>query len=93
MKIAAFTHPEYDALRKRSERLAVWWGVAHVFFVLFATMAIAMPLAIALVPLVSSDVPKERLLSVGISSSVACLFISALGYLVRRYVSSKSRSI
>jgi hypothetical protein len=93
MKITAFTHPEYDALRKRSERLAVWWGVGHVFFVLFAIMAIAMPLAMALVPLISADVPKERLIAAAQGSLFACSLISALGYLLRRYVSRKSRSI
>lgn len=92
LKITAFTHPEYGALRQRSETLAVWWGVAHVFFVLFAVMAVAMPLAIALVSLICSDVSKERLLSVGISSFAACFIISALGFCIRRFVSKKGRS-
>jgi len=92
LKVTAFTHPEYDALRQRSETLAVWWGVAHVFFVLFASIAVAMPFVLVLVALISSDVPKERLLSVGISSSAACLVISALGFCIRRYVGKRGRS-
>jgi hypothetical protein len=92
LKVTAFTHPEYDALRQRSETLALWWGVAHVFFVVFASMAAAMPLVLLLLALISSDVPKERLLSVGISFSAACLIISALGFCIRRYVSKRGRS-
>ncbi len=92
LKVTAFTHPEYDALRQRSETLAVWWGVAHVFFVLFAVLAVAMPFVLVLLALISSDIPKERLLSVGISFSAACLIISALGFCIRRFVSKKGRS-
>jgi len=92
LKVTAFTHPEYDALRQRSETLALWWGVAHVFFVVFASMAAAMPLVLVLVALISSDVPKGRPLSVGISFSAACLIISALGFCIRRYVSKRGRS-
>jgi hypothetical protein len=92
LKVTAFTHPEYDALRQRSEKLAVWWGVAHVFFVVFASMAAAMPLLLVLLTFISSDVPKERLLSVGISFSAACLIISALGFCIRRFLGKKGRS-
>ena len=93
MKITAFTHPEYDAIRKRIEQLAEWWLIAHVFFVLFAILAVAMPMAMALVPLISSDVPKERLLAAGQGSFFACLLISVIGYLLRRYVSGKARKL
>ena len=89
LKVTAFTHPEYDALRQRSETLALWWGVAHVLFVVFVSMAVAMPLVLVLVALISSDVPQDRLLSVGISFSAACLIISALGFCIRRYVGKK----
>jgi hypothetical protein len=70
----------------------VWWGVAHVFFVLFLTLAVTMPLILVLVALISSDVTKERLLSVGISSSAACLIISAFWFFLRRYVNNKGRN-
>ena len=93
MKFTAFTHPEYDAIRKHSERLAEWWLIAHVFFVLFAVLAVAMPLAMALVPLISSDVPKERLFEAGQGSFFTCLLISVMGYLLRRYFGSKARKI
>jgi predicted PurR-regulated permease PerM len=89
LKIKAFAHPEYDALRQRSQTLALWWGVAHGFFVIFSVMAVAVPLVLALMALIGSDVPKERLLSAGISSSIACLIISALGFCLRRYLSKK----
>ena len=92
LKVTAFTHPEYDALRKRSETLAVWWGVAHTFFVVFMSMAIAAPFVLVLLALISSEVPKERLLSVGISFCFACLIISALGFCIRRFVSKKGWS-
>lgn len=93
LKITAFTHPEYDAIRQRSETLAVWWGVAHAFFVLFASMAVATPLVLVLVTLISSDAPKDGLLSIGITSSAACLVISASGFCIRRYVSKRGRSL
>jgi hypothetical protein len=93
LRVSVFTHPEYDALRQRSEMLAVWWGIAHVFFMIFASMVVAMPVVLMLVALISSDVSKDRLLSVGISSSAACLIISALSFCIRRFVSKKGRSI
>lgn len=92
LKLGAFAHPEYDALRQRSEKLAFWWGVAHVFFVVFLSMAIAMPFVVGLLALISSEVSQDRLLSVGISFSAACLIISALGFYIRYFVSKKGRS-
>jgi hypothetical protein len=44
-KAVPFTHLEYEALRKRSEPLSVVWGMGHVFFVVFLSMAFAIPFA------------------------------------------------
>jgi len=93
LKITPFTHPEYDALRKRSQKLASWWEAAHALFVIFAVMGIATPLVLVLLALISSDVSKDRLLSVGIGSSAAFLIISALSFCIRRYVGKKGKSL
>jgi len=86
LKVTAFKHPEYDTLLQRNGTQAVWWGIAHVFFVLFSGMAAAMPLVLVLMALISSDIPKQRLLSVGISSCAACLLIAAVGFCIRRHL-------
>jgi hypothetical protein len=70
----------------------LWWGYAHVLFVLSLTLAVATPLVLVLVAWIDSDIPKEQLLSVSISASAACLVISAVGFCLRRYVNHKGSS-
>jgi len=60
LKITPFTHPEYNGLRQRSEMLAAWWGVAHVFFVLFSIMAAAVPQGINVADNVNEPCPHQQ---------------------------------
>ena len=82
-KATPFTHPEYEALKLRSEFWATVWGMGHVFFVLFSALSLAAPLAVALVVMFDTEIPKERFLEVGVAAAAACLTIAAIGFVIR----------
>jgi len=90
-KAVPFTHPKYEALRQRSEFLATLWCMGHVFFVLFLTLALVMPLGVAMAAVIDSDQTKERAWDVIIASVAAALLISVMGFVVRQYAAEKGR--
>jgi len=89
--ITPFSHSEYSALRKQSDSLALLWGIGHVFFVLFLTFALVMPVAIALAAMMAPEISSERAWDVAGSSMAAGLLISAIGILVKWYASKKGK--
>lgn len=92
VSVTPFRHPEYSALRERSESLALMWGIGHVCFVLFLVMAVAAPIAVAMAAMIDADVTRERAWSAIESSVAASLFFAAIGFAVRRYAAKKGRS-
>jgi hypothetical protein len=90
-KVAPFTHPDYGALKLRSEFWAIVWGMGHLFFVLYLAIACAMPALLAIVALIDADILRGRILDVGGASVTACLLIAGLGFTTKRYATKKSR--
>ena len=90
--VTPFRHPEYSALRERSESLALLWGIGHVVFVLFFALALATPLCVAVVAMIDSEVTKERAWSCAEAATGATLLFAAIGFGVRQYASMKGRS-
>ena len=86
-----FTHPEYEALRKRNEPLSVAWGMGHVFFVVFLAIAFAIPFGIVMLMLVDPEILKDRVWDVGGGAVAAALMVAAIGFAVRQYASRKGR--
>jgi len=92
LSVAPFRHPEYSALRERSESLTLLWGIGHVFFVLFLVIALAAPICVAMVAMIDSELTRERGWSLLESWVSAALFIAAIGFAVRRYAAKKGRA-
>ena len=84
-KAKRFTHPEYAALKQRSESLALTWGVGHAFFLIFVTAACAMPGILLFVVLIDPETLRGRALSVGGTTISACLVMAALGFAAKRF--------
>lgn len=93
LKVEPFRHAEYDAIRERSESLAMIWGMGHVFFVVFVALALAMPVAVALAVMVDPDDTRHRAWDVIEGGMVACFIIAAIGFAVRWYASKKARRL
>jgi hypothetical protein len=88
-KATPFTHPEYEALRKRSEFWANVWLLGHAFFVLYSAIACAAPAIVTAVVLIDPDTLRGRAWDVGGGIMLACGMIAGLGFAVRQYARRK----
>ena len=91
LSITPMENPEYLALRDRSERLALMWGIGHVLFVLFLAFALIAPVGVAMVVLIDSEVTGERAWSAAVSCVAFAMLIATCGFAVRRYAAKKGK--
>jgi len=82
-------NPDYAAIKRRSESLALIWVLGHAFFIIFAAAACMMPGVLALVALIDPETVRGRALSVGATIITACLTIAAFGFAGKRYAKWK----
>lgn len=92
-KVTPFTHPEYEALRLKSEFLASMWGTGHVFLVVFVTFALAVPVGIAMDAMIYPEFGGEAAWDTADSIMGAALIIAVIGYAVKRYASKRGRNL
>jgi hypothetical protein len=88
-RVTPLLHPRYLELQKRSASLARLWEFGHAVFVVFLSLAIVSPVAVALVPLIDRDFPWARAWSAGVASSAACGLFAAAGFAIRVYARRK----
>jgi len=89
IKVEPFAHPDYEALRKRSEPLSFMWAVGHGFFVVFVAMACAIPFSEVMLRLVDAAILKDRSLEFCGGAGAAALMLAATGLAVRHYARKK----
>ncbi len=89
-KIAPFDHPDYRALRKRSESLALLWGVGYAINVLFLTVFFTVPLLVSILALISPQLSTDRVWSTLSVSMIATLFVATIGWLMMRYAAREA---
>jgi hypothetical protein len=90
--VKPFTHPKYEALRMRSESLALLWGAGHAVFVVFLACALVEPLGWTMAEMINPDLLKDRFWDLMESSVMATLFIAAIGFVVRQCAARKGRA-
>ena len=81
--------PDFAAIKRRSEALALIWVLGHGFFIIFVAAACIMPGVLALVGLIDPETLRGRALSVGGSIISACLVVAFLGFAAKRYAKWK----
>jgi hypothetical protein len=89
-RVLPISHPNYKALRVRSESLATLWGLGHVGLALALAVAIACPLALVLGAFINPET-RARASDVGVASlGVAALF-ALVGALLKWYAMRRGR--
>jgi|SRR5581483_6482922 len=91
LSVAPFRHPDYSALRGRSETLALVWGVGHLVFVLFLAFALIVPFGVAMVAAIDSEVTSQCAWNAITSGVSATLLIAALGFGARFLAAKKGK--
>jgi hypothetical protein len=89
-KATAFTHPEYNTLKRHSEAWAMVWGIGHLTFVIFLVVACSIPPALVAVALI---VPETRngLLNKGVSIVASSLLVAAIGLAVKKFARKRQK--
>ncbi len=90
-KAVPFTHPDYEALQKRSKALSLVWGIGHITFVVFLAMAFAVPFGIMTMILIDPEILKDRVWDVGGGSVAAALLVAGIGFAAKWYASWKGK--
>ncbi|HEY3857674.1 MAG TPA: hypothetical protein VGO67_25100 [Verrucomicrobiae bacterium] len=93
MKATPFSHPDYSALRERSQFLATVWGIGHVFMVVFFAIAIVVPFGVGMIRMVAPDLIEGRTWDSTASCMAAPLLISAIGFAARLYAKKKGEAL
>jgi hypothetical protein len=89
-KVSPFSHPDYSALRERSESLATLWGIGHIGLALALAIAIAAPLALAMAATINPET-SARAWDGGVASLGVAALVAISGALVKRYAIRRGR--
>jgi hypothetical protein len=89
-KVSPLGHPDYKALRVRSESLATLWGLGHVGLALALAVAIGCPLALVMAAFINPEA-RARASDVGVASLGAAALLALIGALMKRYAMSRGR--
>jgi hypothetical protein len=89
-KISPFSHPQYSALRERSESLATLWGLGHIGLALALAIAIGAPLALAMAAIINPET-GARAWDAGVALLGAAALVAATGALLKWCAIRKGR--
>lgn len=88
-KAQPLKHAEYDSVRQRSELLSQIWLCGYVLFVLFASIACAMPFLWGIAAFIDYESVRGRVVDLAGSSTLAMLLFSAVGLAVKQWAKWK----
>ena len=89
-KVSPLGHPNYKALRVRSESLATLWGLGHIGLALALAIAVGAPLALVLAAFINPET-RARAWDVGVASLGVAILVAITGAALKWYALRKGR--